>query len=76
MVYVVNTAKLSERLGDEAIGELVAWMNQVYDAKREMDALRRDMRDLLNEVREVRRRITAGGFSPPPSDPWDEGPPC
>ena len=25
MVYLVNTAKLSERLGDEAIGELVAY---------------------------------------------------
>lgn len=76
MVYVVNTAKLSERLGDEAIGELVAWMNQVYDAKREMDALRRDMRDLLSEVRELRRWIAAEGFYRPPPDAWDEGRHC
>ena len=76
MVYLVKTAKLSERLGDEAVDELVNWMNQVYDAKKEMDTLRREVREVLQEVREMRLWLIRSCPARDLRTRWDdEGPP-
>ena len=48
---------LYERLGEEAVNELAAWLDQVYDAKAEMDALRRDVNEVLREVRAIQLKL-------------------
>jgi hypothetical protein len=36
----VRVGSLQKRLDDEAVDEIVAWLDQVYNAKAEVDALR------------------------------------
>ncbi len=41
---LVNVGALYERLGEDAVNAIAAWLDQVYDAKAERDALRRKYR--------------------------------
>ncbi len=57
MPQLAKVGALYERLGEEAVNEIAAWLNQVYDARAEMDGLRRDMREVLREVRAIREAL-------------------
>lgn len=57
MPQFARVGVLYERLGEEAVNELAAWLDQVYDAKAEMDALRRDVNEVLREVRAIQLKL-------------------
>ena len=54
---LVKVGVLYERLGEDAVNEIAAWLDQVYDAKAEMDALRRDVQEVLREVRAIHLKL-------------------
>ena len=56
----VKVGRLYERIGEDAVNELAAWLDQVYEAQREMDDLRRDVAETLREVRAL--RLTLAGM--------------
>ena len=62
MPYTARVGHLYRVLGKDGVAEIAAWMNQVYDAKREMDNLRRDVREILSEVRALRVILADAGF--------------
>ena len=49
---------LYEQLGEEAVNEIAAWLGQVYDAKAEMEALRRDVKEVLCQVRATKLKLS------------------
>ncbi len=49
---------LYEQLGEEAVNAIAAWLDQVYDARAEMDALRRDVKEVLGEVRAIKLKLS------------------
>ncbi len=54
MPYLANFSRdFYEKFGQDGVDELVKWLNQVYDEKREMDLLRRQLDDVQREVREL-----------------------
>jgi hypothetical protein len=57
MPQLVKVGALYERLGEEAVNEIAAWLDQVYDEKAELDALRRDVKEVLREVQEIRCKL-------------------
>lgn len=57
MVYVARTGSLYRSLGEEAVNELTDWLNQVYDAKQEMERLRRDVREILGRLHEIQMTL-------------------
>ena len=57
MVYVARTGSLYRSLGEEAVNELTDWLNQVYDAKQEMERLRRDVREILGRLHEIQMAL-------------------
>ncbi len=54
MPQLAKVGALYERLGEEAVNEIAAWLEQVYDARSEMDELRRDVKEVLREVQAIR----------------------
>jgi hypothetical protein len=54
MPQLVNVGLLYDRLGEDAVNEIAGWLDQVYDAKAEMETLRRDVKEVLREVRAMR----------------------
>jgi hypothetical protein len=53
----MKVGALYERLGEEAVDEIAAWFEEVYEAKVEMDALRRDVKEVLREVHAMRLEL-------------------
>jgi hypothetical protein len=53
MPQLAKVGALYERLGEDAVNEIAAWLDQVYDAKAEMEMLRREVREVLREVRAI-----------------------
>ena len=60
MPQLVKVGVLYERLGEDAVNEIAAWLDQVYDAKAEMEALRRDVKEVLREVRAIHLKLCEG----------------
>jgi hypothetical protein len=52
-----------EKFGHEGVSELVKWLNQVYDEKREVDLIRRQLDDIQRDLRELRLQLVT--WSPP-----------
>jgi hypothetical protein len=78
MPQLAKVGVLYERLGEDAVNEIAAWLDQVYDAKVEMDALRRDVTEVLREVRMIRLELSRDPpcrapftVRTPTSDAWD-----
>jgi len=65
MPQLVKVGALYERLGEEAVNEIAAWLDAVYDAKAEMDTLRRDVKEVLREVRAIQRELSKDSTSAP-----------
>ncbi len=58
MPYLANFSHdFYEKFGQDGVDELVKWLNQVYDEKREMEVLFRMLQDCLRELRELRLQI-------------------
>jgi len=58
MPYLANFSHaFYERFGQDGVDELVKWLNQVYDEKREMDLIRRQLDDVLRELRELKIQL-------------------
>ncbi len=57
MPQLVKVGALYERLGEEAVNEIAVWVDQMYDAKAEMDALRRDVNEVLREVQAIQLKL-------------------
>ena len=54
-----------DKLGDEAVGELVDYLNRVYDQRAEMDGLRRDLKALTNDLHALTLRVIERLPAPP-----------
>ena len=64
MPYLANfSSNFYEKLGHDVADELVAWLKQVYHEKRETDLLRRQVEEILREVRELRLHAIRQGSS-------------
>ena len=70
MPQLVKVGALYERLGEEAVNEIAAWLDQMYDAKAELDALRRDVKEVLREVQAIQLKLCSQS-KPPSIDVWD-----
>jgi hypothetical protein len=58
-----------DKLGDEAVTELVDYLNQVYDRRAEMEGLRGDLRALTNDVHALTLRVIERLPMPPQQVP-------
>jgi len=55
MPYLANLSRnFYDKFGHDVVAELIVWLNQVYDEKREMDLLHGDVKEILRELREIR----------------------
>lgn len=49
-VLVHFSRAVYDKLGHELVGELVDYLNQLYDVRADVDALRRDVKHLTDDV--------------------------
>jgi len=60
MPYLANFSRnFYDKFGHDVVAELIAWLNQVYDEKREMDVLHCEAQEILRELREIRSYLIA-----------------
>ena len=57
MPRLVKVGLLYARFGEDVVNELAEWLDQVYDARREMEDLRRDVKQILQEIRAVHLKV-------------------
>ncbi len=58
MPYLANFSRnFYDKFGHDVVAELITWLNQVYDEKREMGILHREAEEILRELREIRSHL-------------------
>jgi hypothetical protein len=50
-----------EKFGHDGVDELVKWLNQVYDEKRDLDFIRRQLDEVLRELRDLKLQLIRRG---------------
>ncbi len=56
-VLVHFSRAVYDKLGHELVGELVNYLNQLYDVRADVDALRRDVKHLTDDVNALTLRV-------------------
>ena len=59
MARLVHIPNLYRVLGEEGVNEIQAWLDQVYDHKKEMDNLKIELKMIRDELKAIRNLIAA-----------------
>ncbi len=59
MARLVHIPNLYKVLGEEGVDEIQAWLDQVYDSRREMENLKIELKMIRDELRAIRKSIAS-----------------
>jgi hypothetical protein len=59
MSPIVHIPNLYKVLGEECVDEIQAWLDQVYDSRREMENLKIELKMIRDELKTIRNLIAS-----------------
>jgi len=59
MLRLVHIPNLYKVLGEKGVNEIQAWLDQVYDHKKEMDNLKFELKMIREELKSIRNLVAA-----------------